>query len=453
MDINFKKLVEKYNDEALDLLMKDLSINSIYDASTISENAPYGKGVKACFDLLKEVALKDGFKVDTCDGRCLEIEYGEGEKLIYVLAHQDVVPVSGNWKYDPFTPTIEEGKIYARGTSDDKGPGIASYYALKALKDAGLIKNFRVRLVFGGDEERGSSCLEYYFKVLKKEDPTYGFTPDGDFPLIYGEKGIMNYTYEGEISFKNIVYIKAGVVSNSVIDKAEVKVKNPELLDNYLRRRSRIEVEKVGEDTYVFKGKAAHGSLPHLGINSGIIALSTLGDCYNEPYLQLIANEYENVNGKNLHCYYKSENLGETTYNVGLISYENNKFSMTVNFRYPENVEIEKIKTKLQESSPFKITFAEPSEVLYFDPEKSKFIQELAKVYVEETGDTVNKMMTIGGGTYAKEAKNTVAFGSHFPGKEDHIHDENEKIDLEDFYSSMSLYAHAIYALGNLDEN
>ena len=197
-DINFKDLVKPYYEEALETLKKDVSINSIYDEKTISKDAPYGAGVKKCFDFLKELALKDGFNVDTCDGRALEISFGEGKNLIYVLAHQDVVPVSGNWKFGPFNPTIEDDKLYGRGTSDDKGPGISAYYALKALKDNGLINNFRVRLVFGGDEERGSSCLEYYFNTLKKEQPTYGFTPDGDFPLIYGEKG--NYSNEESVA-------------------------------------------------------------------------------------------------------------------------------------------------------------------------------------------------------------------------------------------------------------
>ncbi len=452
-EINFKDLVKPYFNEALKTLKKDVSINSIYDASTISEDAPYGKGVKECFDFLKEIALKDGFNVDTCDGRALEISFGEGKNLIYVLAHQDVVPVSGKWKFGPFNPTIEDGKLYGRGTSDDKGPGISAYYALKALKDNGLIKNYRVRLVFGGDEERGSSCLKYYFETLKKEDPTYGFTPDAEFPLIYGEKGITDYKYVGDINLENIEYIKAGVVSNSVIDRAEVRVKKPELLDEYLKKHDLIKFEKLDSNTFVFLGKAAHGSTPEIGINAGIIALSTLGDCYNESLLSLLANEYGDVNGKNLYCYYETKNMGKTTYNVGLIDYLNGHFEMTVNFRYPENVDVVSTIEKIKSASPLNIEYKKGSDVLYFDPEENKFIQELAKVYVEETGDTVNKMMTIGGGTYAKEAKNTVAFGSCFPGKVDHIHEENEKIDLEDFYNSMSIYAHAIYSLGNLNEN
>lgn len=453
MSIDFKKIVKPYYKEALETLIKDLSINSIYDESTISEGAPYGKGVKSCFDFLSELALKDGFKIDRCDGHALEIEFGEGKNLIYILAHQDVVPVSGNWKYGPFNPTIENDVLYARGSSDDKGPGISAYYALKALKENGLINNYRVRLVFGGDEERGSSCLTYYFETLKKEQPTYGFTPDGDFPLIYGEKGITNYVYEGELNNDDVIYLKAGVVSNSVADKCEVKVKDFKNLEEYLAKHDAIKYEKVSEDTVIFIGKASHGSLPQNGINAGIIALSVLGDCYNIPEFSLLANEYSDPFGKNLYCFYETKDMGKTTYNVGLISYENNKFSMTVNFRYPENVNVDEVISKIQKASPFKINYHKGSDVLYFNPETNKFIQVLAKIYEEETGDKINKMQTIGGGTYAKEAKNTVAFGSHFPGKEDHIHEENEKIDLEDFYNSMFLYARAIYELGNLNEN
>ena len=141
--------------------------------------------------------------------------------------------------------------------------------------------------------------------------------------------------------------------------------------------------------------------------------------------------------------------MGETTYNVGLISYEDSLFSMTVNFRYPENVNPENVIDSLRKDSRLPITVLSESSCLYYDL-NTPFIKLLADVYVHETGDTTNKPATIGGGTYAKEAKNTVAFGSHFPGKVDNIHDANEKIDLSDFYDSMSLYAHAIFGLGNL---
>lgn len=447
--INFKELVKPYENDALNLLIKDLKINSIYDETTVTHETPYGKGVRDCFDLLKEVALNDGFTVDTCDNRCLEVSYGEGKNLIYVFCHQDVVPVGPGWTSDPFTPTIRDNKLYARGTSDDKGPGISAYYALKALKDNNLIDDYRVRLVFGGDEERGSSCLEYYFHTLKKEDPTYGFTPDGDFPLIYGEKGICNYYYDGEIKENDVISIKGGEAINSVIDLCEVKVKDSKKLDEYLSKHTGIKFHKNDENTFIFEGVASHGSLPELGVNAGLIALSVLGDCYLIPEFSLLANEYENPFGKNLYCYFESKDLGKTTYNVGLIDFKDNKLHVGVNFRYPETVNPLEVISKIKKESPFKITVGEPSKVLFYDL-NTPFIQTLYEVYKEETGDLINKPLTIGGGTYAKEAKNTVAFGSHFVGKEDNIHGKDEKIDIEDFYLSMSLYASAIYHLGKL---
>ena len=452
MDINFKNICSEYQKEALETLIKDCSINSVYDEKTVTKEHPYGEGVAKAFEFIKDIALKDGFNVEICDGRCIEISTGEGEQLVGVFAHQDVVPATGKWNHPPFEPYLDEkeNRLYARGTSDDKGPGIAAYYALKALKDNGLIKNYRVKLVFGGDEERGSSCLTYYFETLKKEEPTFGFTPDADFPLIYGEKGIVNYTYEGNLPLNNVISIKGGIASNVVIDSCVVKVNEPEKLVNYLKTDDKVKFNKLSEDTFEFLGKSAHGSTPELGMNSGVIALGVLGEVYNNPSLSLLCNEYANVNGKNMHVFCESKDMGMTTFNVGIIDYENGHFKMVVNFRHPENCDVDTTLNKIQECSPLLIKVDSKTPYLYFDPENTAFIKELYKVYVEETGDTVHKPMAIGGGTYAKEAKNTVAFGNCFPGKVDHIHEENEKIDLEDFYNSIPIYAHAIYALGNL---
>lgn len=452
--MNFKKLVQNYKDESLETLKNIIQINSVYDEKTVNDKMPYGEGIYNAHQFMKNLAIKDGFKVDECDNRCLEISYGDGDTLVGVFAHLDVVPISGEWKFPPFSATINDNKMYGRGTSDDKGPGISAYYALKALKDNNLIKDFKVKLVFGCDEERGSSCLEYYFNTLKKDQPTYGFTPDGDFPLIYGEKGIANYMMKGKIYLGPIKEIKAGVVINSVIDQAFVTVTDKQKLINYLNNHNEIKYEIISETDNEIKinfiGKSAHGSLPELGINSGIIALKVLGDVYDIGFLKRIAKDYEEVHGKNLNQYYSTSNLGQTTYNVGLISYNNNDFEIKVNFRYPENVDANQVISSLQEDSELPLTLLSESKPLFYDPLKTPFIKKLAEVYVLETNDVTNKPMTIGGGTYAKEVKNTVAFGSHFPGKEDHIHEANEKIDLEDFYNSMSLYAHAIYALGNL---
>jgi len=452
--MDYKKLSKDYFEEATKTLQETIRIDSVYDEGSITKEAPYGKGVAEVFKYMKALALKEGFEVDMCDNRAIEISFGEGEHTIGIFAHLDVVPVSGEWKYPAFGAEIHDNVMYGRGTSDDKGPAIAAFYALKLLKDQGLVKGYKVKLVLGGDEERGSSCLQYYFNVLKKPQPTYGFTPDGDFPLIYGEKGIRDYKYEGKLDLDPILSIEAGVAPNSVIDDAVVTVKNDGLLKKYLAGIKGLNYKLVKEDnesvTFEFFGKAAHGSTPEKGINSGMIMLNCLAECYNNADLKKFYHDYEDAYGRNINQYYESKYLGFTTYNVGMINYKEGVFSFVVNFRFPETVDSDEVFATLAKDSKLPLIADELAPVVYFDPDNSPFIKALAEVYVRGTGDTINKPLTIGGGTYAKEAKNTVAFGSHFPGKEDNIHSPNEKIDMEDFYGSIPLYADAINTLGNL---
>ena len=256
--------VKKYYELAITNLQKWININSIYDESTASKDKPFGEGVSNALKFIGALAEKDGFDVDYCDGYATEISFGNGP-LIAIYAHADVVPVSGNWIYPPFSGHIEDEIMYGRGTSDDKGPGIASYYALKALKDLSLINGYRVTLVIGGNEESGSRCLEYYFNELHKPYPEYGFTPDGEFPLIYGEKAIATYSVRLEKRFDKIESIKGGVVINSVIDEASAVLNElPDInkIEEYCKNNS-LKYSLEG-NKLTFFGKASHGSLPKL---------------------------------------------------------------------------------------------------------------------------------------------------------------------------------------------
>ena len=452
MKTTLQTLVEPYIENAIKTLGEWIQINSIHDDKTISKNKPYGEGVYRALRFIGELAKKDGFKVDYCDGHATEITFGEGP-LIGVYAHADVVPVSEGWQHPPFGGVIEDNRMYGRGTSDDKGPALAAYYALKLLKDQGMIQGYQVRLVIGGNEEKGSGCLKYYFHKLKKPYPESGFTPDGNFPLIYGEKGISNFEIAGKVKWKPIHSIQAGIVANSVIDEAVAVIARQEKIEPILRSTKLPYTISHDEKTTTIKlfGKAAHGSLPQLGVNAGTKLLSVLARLFPFPELVTIAEQYSQYNGKKLGQYYKSKLLHETTLNVGLIRLENGIFSLIANYRYPETVVFEDVAKAIASITPkpLKLTTLMTSEPLLVQPD-SPMIQTLLKAYQEETGDKKTPMVTIGGGTYAKEAKNTVAFGSKFPGKEDFIHENDEKIDLEDFTRSMSIYARAIDDLGRL---
>ncbi len=453
--MDFQKLLKPYKDESLKNLASWIKINSIYDEQTVTSEHPFGQGVFNALDFIARLAEQEGFDVDRCDNYCTEISCGTGEKLIALYAHADVVPVSGEWNYEPFGAVIEDNKMYGRGTSDDKGPAMAAFYALKALKDNNLISGYRVSLVIGGNEETGSRCLEHYFNVLHKPYPTYGFTPDGDFPLIYGEKGISNYEQKVKINNTDIVSLKGGVAPNSVIDEAKAVIKHtPDLTkacETFFSLTSTKYSLKAGEenDELVVYGLSSHGSMPEKGKNAALYLIKFLGWFYHDELLNKIADSYLETSGKKMGVYYESEYLHATTYNVGLVTLENGVLEMVINFRHPENCDPHEVERKLNELEFGEIKFLGYGEHLLMDPH-SPMIETLLKVYQEETGDVTTPIETIGGGTYAKESKNTIAFGSHFPGKVDNIHSPNEKIDLEDFFTSQGIYARAIYELGRL---
>lgn len=448
--MNYKKLLEQYHVDILDATRRLVQIPSVYDEKTKTKSMPFGKGVNDALQFVAELGERYGFDVDRCDGYATELTIGEGTKTIGIYAHADVVPVTGNWDNPPFEPVIKDGKIFGRGTSDDKGPFVAAFYAVKALKDAGLIRGYKIKIVVGGDEERGSSCLDYYFNNLHKEAPTFGFTPDSDFPLIYGEKEIVDFFPTLKIDIPHIKKISGGAATNAVCDKVSVLLDDIAPLSGYLKAHN-VKHEIIGNEIIIY-GKSCHGSTPELGINAALITLQALGEVYNNADLFRIGKKLGDTTGKEFGCYSHSDLLKDTTFCVGLISYENGELKFSVNFRYPENVNHKEIIAKFDKffGTTSKID-GEPSHYLLFDP-KSKLVSTLLEAYRKETGDN-SEPLTTGGGTYAKHAKNTIAFGALFPGRVSTMHEPNEYMPVEDIYLSAAIYAHAIDLLGKLDEN
>lgn len=442
--MNYYKMMKQYKNDMIDALNRFLIIPSVYDEKSSSKDKPFGEEVDKALKFIGELGERFGFDVDYCDGYATELTIGEGDKLIGIFAHADVVPATGNWANPPFEPVIKKDRIYARGSSDDKGPLIAAFYATKALKDNGLLRNYRVRIVVGGDEERGSKCLHHYFEVLHKEAPTYGFTPDSDFPLIYGEKGIVDFKPTFNIDIPHVKSIKGGVASNAVCDKVKVTMDKDESFIAFLKENKiKFEEEKDG---LLFLGKAVHGSTPHLGENAALKALKALGDFYNIEKLSQIGEKLLDTSGKSFDGFSRSKLLGDTTYCVGIIFYEKGKLWFTVNFRYNETVDAKAFKENFEKFFDCKATMGEPSKVLLYDP-KCYLVKTLLKAYRSETND-MSAPLTTGGGTYAKHAPNTVAFGALFDHTQSTMHEPDEYIPIDDFFMSSVIYAHAIRLLG-----
>lgn len=448
---NFKKLAKAYEKTALTALQEDIRIPSVYDQTSIKDGQPFGIHVKKALDYLAKLGKDYGFKVDTCDGYCTELTIGEEGPIIGIYGHSDVVPATGKWEHSPWLPVVKDGKMVCRGCADDKGPLIASLFAIKLLKDNGLINGYRVRLVSGGDEERGSSCLDYYFNKLHKEHCDYGFTPDADWPLIYGEKAIRRATLSLETDLGPVIEMMGGEVANAVCDKIVVTLPFDKKFEEYLHKNHvACDVSNSGTISIItFKGKAAHGSTPELGTNAAFIAFKALGEFYSIDSLKRIENALSNSDGSSFGGDSRSKELGKATYNYGVVRYSGHKLTISLDFRFGEECNPDECLKKLSKSSGLDIEIVSDTKALLFD-KKSSLVSTLMKAYKRETFDIFAKPFTIGGGTYAKEAKNIVAFGAAFKNHPGDMHAPTEYLYLDDFYKDIAIYARAIYMLGKL---
>lgn len=454
---NFKKLSKGYEKEALSVLTELVKKQSVYDSSSLSPDAPFGKGVKSALDYVAKKGKDYGLKVDSCQGYCTELSYGEGEgPEIGIYAHSDVVPATGKWDFPPFSAKIvgegKEAKMVSRGTSDDKGPLVAALMAVKLLKDNGLIKGYKVRLVSGGDEERGSSCLKAYFGKLGKRPTDYGFTPDADFPLIYGEKGIVRGVFSKFVDLSPIIAMSGGSVSNAVCDSFLVTLPKDKKLEEALKEDKSVDVSAAGDILILtFKGKSAHGSTPEKGVNAALLAFETLGSFYKIAFLKKLSDLLKDPTGKLFHGDCHSDIFGDSTWNYGVINYESNKhvLTSTIDYRFGENADPKKAIASFEEATETTVNVLSEDGVLLFD-QKSPLVSTLMKSYKRMTWKFFDKPFAIGGGTYAKEAKNCVAYGSAFKEHPGDIHSPNEYIYLEDLYKQIAIYADAIYSLGQL---
>jgi len=118
-----------------------------------SENPPskYKEVAKFTESKMQEIGLITQIKRNNVIG---EYERGNGRILIF-NAHYDTVETFNGWTKDPFGAEIVDGKIYGRGSSDDKSCVTAEIFAVKALLDSGIDLKGKLIVTAVGDEETG----------------------------------------------------------------------------------------------------------------------------------------------------------------------------------------------------------------------------------------------------------------------------------------------------------
>ncbi|HEU4965052.1 MAG TPA: dipeptidase PepV [Bacilli bacterium] len=470
---------EALREAFLEDLRAFLSIDSVEDLSTAGEGKPFGEGVAQALSFLLGKAHADGFRVKNLDGFAGTMEYGDGQEMVGVLAHVDVVPVGDDWTTPPFSPDVRDGRIYARGAIDDKGPALAAYYGMRLVRDAGLPLSKRIRYIVGTDEESGWLCMKHYEKVA--EMPEVGFSPDADFPIVHAEKGQINPTLrleavgekqEAEDALTGgwvLERFAAGDRVNMVPDRAEAVVVVTGLEDagtvsveDVSKRFSAfLEAQQVagslsvdGERLVFFlEGKAAHGMEPEKGLNAGTLLAAFLQELpfagRAEAFLRLAGGLHQDHFGAGLELACADEATGPLTVNTGVLQYSLEEGPVVkLNIRYPATASVEGLVDKIQAQVVrlgWVVSECRTSKSHYV-PKDHPAIQTLQRVYQEQTGEEPTLLST-GGATYARSMKYGVAFGAVFPGQEMTAHQKDEYAAVDDLVRAMALYAQGMYEL------
>lgn len=446
-------------------LIMDLSglieISSKRNDEGKTSNAPFGKACRQALDYMMELGKREGFNVQDVDGYACVLSYGEGEESIGVLGHLDVVPEGDGWSKDPYRLTIENNVLYGRGVSDDKGPSIAGFYALKMIKDAQIKLKKKVMLIFGCDEESGMECMDYY--AQHGEIPDMGFVPDASFPVVYGEKGVLHMKLKNNHVDTIIKEMHAGERPNTVIGEASAVIDasngmKQELFDFYLASNHLSgSMSKEGDLIHIsIKGTPAHAAMPYLGNNAALHILNFIGTAYQDTFAKTLYEMCKDWQGKPLGIDIEGAYMGFLTMNIGIVDIDK-QACIIVDIRYPNDTDSEKIKQSFEQylkenQIPLDVEIDHDSKPLFVDPQ-SELVQTLMDVYRTCSGDAFTPAQTMGGGTYARKLPNFVAFGSEFPNqKTDDVviggpHQSDEGMRIDEFKKAVHIYCEAILRL------
>ena len=459
--IDFAIEATKYRKEFLDLLNQWISIPSIQDEATASETMPFGKRVNDALQWFQDLGMGEEFTTKSVDGYATHIEYGEGSEYVYAFGHCDVVPAGDNWSSNPFELLKSGDKLIGRGVIDDKGPLLATFLALKLIRDNNLVLKRKIRIVAGGNEESGFRCIKHYFKV--EPSPTYGFTPDAKFPVINGEKGAAVITISGNIHNKDIDIV-GGEVHNTIPNYVTVNGFNIEPLlestSDFLEKEN-LSLEYIHDKNVAlgFKliGTGGHSSKPEKANNPIEKVFKLLSKDIKENWARDLNPVFGSGNrdGK-LFGLESGGRCGNLILIPTILSMKNGKLDLTLCIRYPENLTADKIVRQIRnyfESHGLKgyeVKCTNDKKPHYID-ENSILVKKLYEIYLKHTEDTENAVRVTSAGTYAAEMENSVVFGGEFPdGSSGNAHTAQEYGSEDAFIKSIGIYAEALYELCNL---
>ena len=451
MDRKVYELIDSYRDEYVRMLQDWIRTPSVKEEA--APGAPFGTDVRKMLDLAMKDAREMGFVVRDFDGYACDVTLGGVEEKIAVLGHLDVVPTGDGWTKPPFEGLIENGRIYGRGTNDDKGPALASLFAMKAIRDAGIPLKKGIRLILGCDEESGWEDMEYY--GAHERIPDVGFSPDATFPLINTEKGmiVLKLRAPAAKSGLKVLQVSAGDRVNVIPGECTALAEGGEELAEKVRAYAEktglpYTAEVTGRGVAITAtGIPGHSAYPKGKRNAAGMMLLLLRELGAEGPAAVLAEAVGlEHDGASLGCACRDEVSKELTCNMGILRLEDGEWFSTLDFRCPVTADQEKLKEAAAAHLPGFAIETDTQKPPHHVPADSSLVKSLLAAYDEETG-LKGEPMSTGGGTYAKVLKQGVAFGALFPDEEDLAHQADEYETIDRLMLAMKIYANALVRL------
>lgn len=446
--------------DSMESLANDISalcqINSVEGEP--QPGMPFGEGPAKAMEAALELGKRMGFRTENFENYVGHIEMGEGEEMLGILGHVDVVPAGDGWDFDPWGGVIEDGKIFGRGTLDDKGPLVTCLYAMKILKDLNVPLNKRIRVILGANEETDWKCMQYYHDVVKPELPTIAFSPDAEFPVTFAEMGMLQYTLTREIS-ENIE-IEGGSAFNSVPSSAKVTLSAEleEDLKNAIAESEKPEVYTIeavdGKIVLHAAGVGAHAAHLQDGVNAIGLMMELLSRVSLTGELKEVVDFFNahwgmTMYGEKLGINCEDEDSGKLTLNIGKVFVKDGKLTFYCDDRIPVSITVDEIEEKVKAifaDTAYEYKLASRENSLYV-PKDSVLVTTLMDAYKKVTGDTESVPQSSGGATYSRTMDNCVAFGCLLPDQEDTMHQANECLELKHLEIWLQVMLEAIYQL------
>ncbi len=423
---------------------------------------PFGTGPANALACILKKCEEQGFRTTNLDNYVGFADYGEGDYTLALLTHVDTVPFGEGWTVDPLGGLLKDGKIYGRGSYDDKGPAVTSLYALSILKELGAEPKGKIRLIFGANEETGMMDMVYYLK--HQPQPDLAFSPDAPFPVVFGEKGIMDLMLHCPLPSNNrLMELQGGTGEKKVPEKAravlKLSIEEKRVLlekEKSFQKDLSITEDENGNCILSANGKSGSSASPADGENAISILMDFLQqlDYLDISFLKFI-QDYNSVfgydtTGSSCGCGFVDSLGSALTLNVAKLTTNDAGIDILLQIRYPVQCSGEDVQNAIQgtcKRKGWQCKQLRHSPAHYY-PVESSLVKNLMKIYQEETGDLEVKPVWMSGGTYARSLKNAVAFGPLFPGEPQKAHGPDEYVTVESMQKAMRIYIRAMLDLG-----